>query len=103
MLNSLFNSENPDSIILNAFTCLIIPSVCNQSPIATASTHICKDHQLTLPGLSSPPLGHCQYQTLIPHGQPPYLAQALTYLSAAIAASLPSAQTPTHLTWAPIP
>lgn len=84
-----FNTENPDSIVLNAFTYFIIASICNQSPVTAATPlNICRDHLLTLLELSDPPLGHCHFQILIPCGHPPRLAQALTYLSATIAAPL---------------
>lgn len=75
-------------INLSAFSYLIIPAAYVLSSITAATSHFCKDHLFTLLGLSYTPLGHATANPTISHGQPSPPAQALTHLSATIAALL---------------
>ena len=67
------NSENPESITLNAFTYLIILSACKPSLATRATLNFCKDHLFTLLGLSYPPVDPCHSQAPIPPGDPLHL------------------------------
>lgn len=74
-----FNSENPGSIFLNAFSywSFLVPVT---YLLWDCPPSLCKDHLFTLLGLSSP-TRPCHCQPTIPHGYPPQPAQTLTHLS----------------------
>lgn len=82
--------KNLEAIILNELTYLIILSACKQLLTTKVTLCFCRDHLGTLLGLS------CSLSLFSPDSfwAPSSPAQAVTYLSATIAGSLPTAEMP---------